>query len=189
MVQCTTAPIDDRSSTAACAVCGSPVPSTRRSLCSAECGRRQAAIRVTRAYEVKKAAGATRAVGDLNSTLYGPDRAGTVVVGGFGVGVHVSDGHLVVSTRDEGELRFSRLREHVGGVSQKMLTKTLRQLERDGLVTRRVHAVVPPRVDYKLTALGESLGESVCAVWLWVEAHAAEVARARRGYDDKPPRH
>jgi DNA-binding HxlR family transcriptional regulator len=88
-----------------------------------------------------------------------------------------------------GELRFSRLREHVGGVSQKMLTKTLRQLERDGLVTRRVHAVVPPRVDYKLTALGESLGESVCAVWLWVEAHAAEVARARRGYDDKPPRH
>jgi len=90
---------------------------------------------------------------------------------------------------EKGELRFSRLREHVGGVSQKMLTKTLRQLERDGLVTRRVHAVVPPRVDYKLTALGESLGESVCAVWLWVEAHAAEVERARRGYDNKVERH
>jgi DNA-binding HxlR family transcriptional regulator len=90
---------------------------------------------------------------------------------------------------EKGEQRFSRLREHVGGVSQKMLTKTLRQLERDGLVTRRVHAVVPPRVDYKLTALGESLGESVCAVWLWVEAHAAEVERARRGYDNKVERH
>jgi DNA-binding HxlR family transcriptional regulator len=84
-----------------------------------------------------------------------------------------------------GELRFSRLRERVGGVSQKMLTKTLRQLERDGLVTRRVHAVVPPRVDYQLTALGESLGEAVCAVWLWVEAHASEVERARRGYDGR----
>jgi DNA-binding HxlR family transcriptional regulator len=70
-----------------------------------------------------------------------------------------------------------------------MLTKTLRQLERDGLVTRRVHAVVPPRVDYKLTALAESLGEAVCPVWLWVEANAAEVQRARRGYDGQAERH
>ncbi len=56
-----------------------------------------------------------------------------------------------------GEMRFSRLREEIGGVSQKMLTKTLRQLERDGLVSRYVHPVIPPRVDYQLTPLGRSL--------------------------------
>lgn len=61
---------------------------------------------------------------------------------------------LVIDALDsKSEVRFSRLRERIGGVSQKMLTKTLRQLERDGLVTRRVHAEVPPRVDYKLTPL------------------------------------
>lgn len=90
---------------------------------------------------------------------------------------------LVIEALEEGEMRFSRLREKIGGVSQKMLTKTLRQLERDGLVTRRVHAVVPPRVDYRLTPLGESLGEAVCGIWLWVEAHSEEVRRSRRAYD------
>lgn len=84
---------------------------------------------------------------------------------------------------EEGELRFSRLRERIGGVSQKTLTKKLRQLERDGLVTRRVHAVVPPRVDYRLTPLGEQLGQSVCGIWLWVEEHLDEVERARDAYD------
>ena len=64
-----------------------------------------------------------------------------------------------------------------------MLTKTLRDLERDGLVTRHVHPVVPPRVDYKLTPLGESLGESVCGIWLWVEAHAQDVHQSRHAYD------
>ena len=82
-----------------------------------------------------------------------------------------------------GVLRFSRLRAAVGGVSQKMLTKTLRELERDGLVTRRVYAEVPPRVDYRLTRLGESLGESVCGIWLWVEKHLPAVQRSRRAYD------
>lgn len=82
-----------------------------------------------------------------------------------------------------GEMRFSRLKERIGGVSQKMLTKTLRQLERDGLVTRRVHAVVPPRVDYQLTPLGASLGESVCGIWTWVEAHMEDVEKSRRAYD------
>jgi DNA-binding HxlR family transcriptional regulator len=86
----------------------------------------------------------------------------------------------------EGELRFSRLREQVGGVSQKMLTKTLRQLERDGLVRRRVHAVVPPRVDYTLTPMGEKLGEAVCPFWTWVEKHIGQVERSRRAYDRQP---
>jgi DNA-binding HxlR family transcriptional regulator len=91
---------------------------------------------------------------------------------------------LVIDALDgERELRFSRLQQRVGGISHKMLTKTLRQLERDGLVTRRVHATVPPRVDYSLTPLGEKLGQSVCGVWLWVEAHMDEMQRARRKYD------
>jgi DNA-binding HxlR family transcriptional regulator len=61
--------------------------------------------------------------------------------------------------------RFAELRRKVGGISQKMLTKTLRQLERDGLVTRTIHAEVPPRVEYRLTRLGYSLGEAVCSLW------------------------
>lgn len=63
--------------------------------------------------------------------------------------------------------------------------KTLRDLERDGLVTRRVHAVVPPRVDYKLTKLGEALGEAVCGIWTWVEKHMRDVERSRLAYDRK----
>ena len=73
----------------------------------------------------------------------------------------------------------------MAGISQKMLTKTLRQLERDGLVTRRVHPVIPPRVDYKLTRLGESLGEAVCGIWVWAEKHGRDVERARRAYDGR----
>ncbi|HRE42404.1 MAG TPA: helix-turn-helix domain-containing protein [Terricaulis sp.] len=81
-------------------------------------------------------------------------------------------------------VRFTRLKERVAGVSQKMLTKTLRQLERDGLVTRHVHATVPPRVEYKLTPMGESLGQALCPVWAWVEENTAAVERARRVFDD-----
>jgi DNA-binding HxlR family transcriptional regulator len=93
---------------------------------------------------------------------------------------------LVIETLGtEGELRFTRLLEKIGGVSQKMLTQTLRQLERDGLVTRKVHAVVPPRVDYKLTPLGESLGEAVCSIWLWVESHLCEVESSRQRFDTR----
>jgi DNA-binding HxlR family transcriptional regulator len=84
---------------------------------------------------------------------------------------------------EEGELRFTRLRERVGPVSQKMLTKTLRDLERDGLVTRRVHAVVPPRVDYRLTPLGDGLSESFCGLFVWAEAHVDEIHRQREAYD------
>ena len=89
---------------------------------------------------------------------------------------------VIDALEGQGEVRFSRLRERIGGVSQKMLTKTLRQLERDGLVTRRVHAEVPPRVEYRLTPLGESLGAAVCGVWTWVEAHVRDVERSRRAY-------
>jgi DNA-binding HxlR family transcriptional regulator len=86
-----------------------------------------------------------------------------------------------------GEQRFTRVREAVGDISQKMLTKTLRQLERDGLVRRTVHPVVPPHVDYALTPLGLSLAEAVCGIWLWVEAHQNDVERARSAFDGRRP--
>lgn len=91
---------------------------------------------------------------------------------------------FVLEAFEPGEVvRFTRLQERVAGVSQKMLTKTLRQLERDGLLTRHVHATVPPRVDYRLTPLGESLGQALCPLWTWVEDNMAAVERARRAFD------
>jgi DNA-binding HxlR family transcriptional regulator len=83
------------------------------------------------------------------------------------------------------ELRFTKLGVLVGDVSQKMLTKTVRQMERDGLVTRTVHPVIPPHVDYKLTPLGASLAEAFCGVWEWAIAHHAEVAVARERFDGR----
>lgn len=87
-----------------------------------------------------------------------------------------------------GELRFTRVGQLVGKVSQKMLTKTLRQMERDGLVTRTVHPVIPPHVDYKLTPLGLTLGEAFCGVWLWVEKHHDRIVKARAAFDARSKR-
>ena len=84
---------------------------------------------------------------------------------------------------ERGELRFTRLGDLVGGISQKMLTQTLRQMERDGLVTRTIHPVVPPRVEYKLTELGFSLGAAFCGVWVWAAEHLRHVEQARRAFD------
>jgi DNA-binding HxlR family transcriptional regulator len=93
---------------------------------------------------------------------------------------------LIIEALSTGEpVRFTRLRELVGGVSQKMLTKTLRQLERDGLVTRHVHPVIPPHVDYTITASGLSLGEAVCSFWQWVETNAESVAASRAAFAER----
>jgi DNA-binding HxlR family transcriptional regulator len=84
---------------------------------------------------------------------------------------------------EQGELRFTQLARQVGGISQKMLTQTLRQMERDGMVTRTVHPVVPPRVEYRLTELGQSLGAAFCGVWIWAEENLAKVEAARAAFD------
>ena len=84
---------------------------------------------------------------------------------------------------EKGELRFTRLSELVEGVSKKMLTQTLRQMERDGLLKRTVHPVVPPKVEYKLTQLGMSLGAAFCGVWVWAAENLKQVERARRKFD------
>jgi DNA-binding HxlR family transcriptional regulator len=71
----------------------------------------------------------------------------------------------------------------VGNISQKMLTQTLRQMERDGLLIRTIHPVVPPRVDYRLTELGNSLGCAFCGVWIWAEENLATIETARQQFD------
>ncbi|WP_153539114.1 winged helix-turn-helix transcriptional regulator [Actinomadura macrotermitis] len=86
---------------------------------------------------------------------------------------------LVVDALTEGTQRYTDLYRRIEGVSQKMLTQTLRGLEADGFVSRRVHPTVPPRVDYDLTELGRSLAEPIAALRRWTETHINEIERAR----------
>lgn len=86
---------------------------------------------------------------------------------------------------EHGRLRFTRLGELIGGVSQKMLTKTLRQMEADGLVTRTVFPVVPPKVEYELTDLGMSLGAAFCGVWIWAEQHRETIRESRKAFSER----
>jgi DNA-binding HxlR family transcriptional regulator len=90
---------------------------------------------------------------------------------------------LIIVLLGRGTLRYTELARQIQGVSPKMLTQTLRGLERDGLVTRTVHAVVPPRVDYDLTELGRSLLSLVTGLEKWAERHIADVQAARAAYD------
>ena len=83
----------------------------------------------------------------------------------------------------EGPLRFNTLRRAIDGISQRMLTRTLRNLERDGLVSRTVTPSVPPRVDYALTELGHSLREPVCRLGQWAVMHREAMADARARFD------
>jgi len=86
---------------------------------------------------------------------------------------------------EHGETRFTRVGELVGGISQKMLTQTLRQMERDGLVTRTVHPVIPPKVEYRLTDLGFTLAEAFCGVWMWAEKNIDRIEAARAAFDGR----
>jgi len=84
---------------------------------------------------------------------------------------------------EHGELRFTRIGEFACGISQKMLTQTLRQMERDGLVVRTIHPVIPPRVEYRLTDLGFSLSEAFCGVWTWAEENLRRIEASRELFD------
>ncbi|MFE7130297.1 winged helix-turn-helix transcriptional regulator [Streptomyces sp. NPDC057638] len=92
---------------------------------------------------------------------------------------------LVIALLDCRVMRFTELRREINGVSQRMLTVTLRHLERDGLVRRTVHPVVPPRVEYALTPLGRTLHTTIRSLVLWTEEHQQEIAAARASYDRK----
>lgn len=90
---------------------------------------------------------------------------------------------LIIIMLAERPRRFSELKRAIGGISQRMLTLSLRGLERDGLVKRTVHPVVPPRVDYELTPLGRSLHTPVSALGEWARSHLAELDAARETFD------
>ena len=90
---------------------------------------------------------------------------------------------LVVNLMGGGPKRFSEIKREVGGISQRMLTLTLRALERDGLVTRTVTPSIPPRVDYELTALGRSLLAPVQALGSWALSNRERIEQARRKFD------
>ena len=93
-------------------------------------------------------------------------------------------GVLVLAALLERSYRFSELRRHVGGVSEKMLAQTLQALERDGFVLRDAKPVIPPRVDYSLTPMGRDVAEQVHSLARWVEAKVPDVTQARTTYDD-----
>jgi DNA-binding HxlR family transcriptional regulator len=92
---------------------------------------------------------------------------------------------LIVTTLERGHLRFTDLHRQIPGVSQRMLTLTLRNLERDGLVSRTAYAEVPPRVEYALTPTGQSLIPPALALAGWAIEHLAEIEASRAAYEDR----
>jgi DNA-binding HxlR family transcriptional regulator len=94
---------------------------------------------------------------------------------------------LIIGLLEHGPMRFSQLQRGIGGISQKMLAQTLRSLERDGLVRRTVYAEVPPRVEYQLTDLGQTLCAPIAAIRDWAESHIDAVSSAQATYDEQHP--
>jgi DNA-binding HxlR family transcriptional regulator len=92
---------------------------------------------------------------------------------------------FVIGMLESGPIRFTALRALVPGISQRMLTLTLRNLERDGLISRTVYAEVPPRVEYELTELGLTLRDPVVALANWAFEYGAQIARNRERFDDR----
>ncbi|MGM4891384.1 helix-turn-helix domain-containing protein [Tardiphaga sp. 709] len=92
---------------------------------------------------------------------------------------------LVIMLLGDGPRRFNELKRMIGGISQRMLTLTLRGLERDGLVTRTVFPTVPPRVDYELTDLGRGLSDPVMKLGAWAQQHLSDIDTARKNFDGR----
>ncbi|WP_102159082.1 winged helix-turn-helix transcriptional regulator [Zhihengliuella halotolerans] len=92
---------------------------------------------------------------------------------------------MIVIALSDGRLRFGEIRRAVDGISGKVLADTLRDLERDGIVSRTAYDQMPPRVEYDLTPLGQTLREPLAALGTWAETHIADVEAARDAYDDR----
>ena len=91
---------------------------------------------------------------------------------------------MIVVSLSDGPMRFGAIRDAVQGISGKVLTDTLRDLERDGILSRSAYAEIPPRVEYELTDLGRTLHEPLAALGRWAETHIEDVLQARETYDD-----
>ncbi|HEY4027588.1 MAG TPA: helix-turn-helix domain-containing protein [Candidatus Dormibacteraeota bacterium] len=91
----------------------------------------------------------------------------------------------VIDQLGDGTMRFTELRRSIPDVSQRMLTVTLRGLERDGIVTRTMHPVIPPRVDYALTPMGRTLLDAIGSLMTWADSHLADIDAARAAYDSR----
>nr|WP_300307390.1 helix-turn-helix domain-containing protein [Halomonas sp.] len=89
---------------------------------------------------------------------------------------------VIYALKESGRLRHAEIRRKLDGVTQRMLTRTLRQLERDGLILRQDHQEVPPRVEYELTSLGEAFLLHIIPMWLWIFEHAGDFRKAREAY-------
>jgi DNA-binding HxlR family transcriptional regulator len=92
---------------------------------------------------------------------------------------------LIIVRLGNGPKRFNEIKRMIGGISQRMLTLTLRGLERDGLVKRTQFQTIPPRVDYELTQLGRSLWDAVEPLGAWAQGHVKHITRARAAFDEK----
>ena len=93
----------------------------------------------------------------------------------------------VIDLLGQGTKRFSELHRSVDGITARMLTVTLRGLERDGIVTRTIHPVIPPRVEYELTPMGLTLLDTIGQLVTWADAHLPEISAAQAAYDAKHP--
>ena len=93
---------------------------------------------------------------------------------------------LIIGRLASGTLRFGQLRKDIDGISPKVLTQKLRELERDGLIARKVYASVPPKVEYKLTQLGSTLIHLLDSIRVWAESHIETVLEAQAAYDRQP---
>jgi DNA-binding HxlR family transcriptional regulator len=103
---------------------------------------------------------------------------------------HIADKWTMIVLEElvgERTLRFSELRRAIPEISQKMLTQTLRNMERLGLITRTIHPVIPPNVEYRRTELGHSLGQALCSLWRWVECHVDDMEKAQANFDSITP--
>ena len=94
---------------------------------------------------------------------------------------------LVIDLLGQGTLRFSELHRAIDGITSRMLTVTLRGLERDGIVTRTIHPVIPPRVEYALTPMGRTLLDTIGQLVTWADSHLDEIDAARAAYDARHP--
>ena len=94
----------------------------------------------------------------------------------------------VIDLLGQGTMRFTELHRTIDGITSRMLTVTLRGLERDGIVTRTIHPVIPPRVEYALTPMGRTLLDTIGQLVAWSRAHLPEIEAARAAYDERHPR-